>query len=83
MRSSELPEEHRQAMGHDRFHHPDPTVQRRMEILWFELHGETHERIAALTDTSRRTVQRVLDLFWNGGLDAQCDDFTGVNTPAP
>jgi transposase len=70
MRSFEFTEEHWQTIGHDRFYHPDPAVQRRMEILWLKLHGETHERIAVLTDTSRRTVQRALDLFWNGGLDA-------------
>lgn len=70
MRRFEFTEEQHQAIGHERFYHPDPLVQRRMEILWLKLHGETHERIAVLTDTSRRTVQRVLDLFWNGGLEA-------------
>ena len=70
MRRFEFTEEQRQAIGHERFYHPDPSVQRRMEILWLKLHGETHERIAVLTDTSRRTVQRVLDLFWDGGLEA-------------
>ena len=70
MRPFEFTEEQCQTIAHERFCHPDPAVQRRMEILWLKLHGETHERIAVLTDTSRRTVQRVLDLFWNGGLEA-------------
>ncbi|MFV2069808.1 MAG: helix-turn-helix domain-containing protein, partial [Pirellulales bacterium] len=70
MRRFEFTEEQRQAIARERFFHPDPAVQRRMEILWLKLHGETHERIAVLTDTSRRTVQRILDLFWNGGLEA-------------
>jgi len=70
MRRFEFTEEQRQTIAGERFCHPDPAVQRRMEILWLKLHGETHERIAVLTDTSRRTVQRVLDLFWNGGLAA-------------
>jgi transposase len=70
MRRFEFTEEQRQTIAHERFYHPDPAVQRRMEILWLKLHGETHERIAVLTETSRRTVQRVLDLFWNGGLEA-------------
>lgn len=70
MRRFEFTEEQRQTIARERFYHLDPAVQRRMEILWLKLHGETHERIAVLTDTSRRTVQRVLDLFWNGGLEA-------------
>ncbi len=41
-----------------------------MEILWLKQHGETHEWIAELAGVSRRTVQRVLDLFAEGGLDA-------------
>jgi transposase len=70
MRRFEFTEEQRQRIAHERFHHPDPAVRRRMEILWLKLHGETHERIAELTEMSRRTVQRVLDSFWNGGLEA-------------
>ena len=41
-----------------------------MEILWLKSHGETHERIAVLAEGSRRTVQRVLDIFASGGLEA-------------
>jgi transposase len=40
-----------------------------MEILWLKYHGETHERIAELAVVSRRTVQRTLDLFEQGGLE--------------
>lgn len=63
MRRFEFTEEQRQTVARERFFHPDPAVQRRMEILWLKLHGETHDRIAVLTDTSRRTVQRVLDCY--------------------
>jgi len=52
----------------DRFHHPHPLVQRRMEVLWLKAHGETHERIAELAGLSRATVQRVLDLYEAGGI---------------
>jgi transposase len=54
----------------DRFYHPDPSVQRRMEVLWLKAHGETHERIAELARLSRATVQRVLDLYEEGGTAA-------------
>lgn len=70
MRQFQFTEEDQNTINHERFYHPDPNVQRRMEILWLKSRGETHHRIAELSGTSRRTVQRVLDLFWQGGLEA-------------
>lgn len=70
MRRFEFTDEERSAVAKDRFYHPNPRVQRRMEILWLKQHGETHERIAELAGTSRRTVQRVLDVFAAGRLEA-------------
>ena len=70
MRRFEFTEEQRQTIAHERHCHPNLAVRRRMEILWLKLHGEIHEWIAVLTETSRATVQRVLDLYWEGGLDA-------------
>jgi transposase len=57
------------AIRHDRYHHPHPRVQQKMEVLWLKSHGLTHENIAALADVSRRTVQRYLDEFTAGGLE--------------
>lgn len=57
-----------QAIGHERYHHPDPRVQRHMEVLWLKHHGLGHEEIATLADCSRSTVQRVLDDYLQGGL---------------
>jgi transposase len=58
-----------QAIAHDRYHHPDPRVQRHMEILWLKHHGCTHERIALLADSSRSRVQRCLTAYLEGGLE--------------
>src|SRR5512147_2362754 len=58
----------RKALAHDRYHHPDPRVQRKMEVLWLKSHGLTHDQIAAYADVSRRTVQRYLDQYHEGGL---------------
>ena len=58
----------RNALAHDRYHHPDPRVQRKMEVLWLKSHGLTHDQIAADADVSRRTVQRYLDQYYEGGL---------------
>jgi transposase len=58
-----------QAIAHDRYHHPDPRVQRHMEILWLKHHAFPHEEIATLAGCSRRTVQRTLAEFLQGGLE--------------
>ena len=39
-----------------------------MEVLWLKSHGLTHDEIAAYADVSRRTVQRYLDEYLEGGL---------------
>jgi transposase len=59
----------RKALAHDRYHHPDPRVQRKMEVLWLKSHGLPHDQIAGLADVSRRTVQRYLDEYLAGGLE--------------
>jgi transposase len=53
---------------HDRYHHPHPRVQRKMEVLWLKSQGLTHAEIAGLADVSPRSVQRYLDEFEQGGL---------------
>ena len=54
---------------HDRYHHPHPRVQRKMEVLWLKSRGLTHVEIAELADVSSRSVQRYLDEFEQGGLE--------------
>jgi hypothetical protein len=43
---------------HDRYHHPHPRVQRKMEVLWLKSRGLTHAAIAELADVPPRSVQR-------------------------
>jgi transposase len=70
MRTFSFSDDVRRSLARDRFHHPDPRVQQRMEIVWLKSHGERHERIAELADASRSTVQRTLTRYAKGGLDA-------------
>jgi transposase len=60
--------EDREALAHDRYHYPDPRVQRKIEVLWLKSHGLGHDDIATFADVSRRTVQRYLDEYREGGL---------------
>lgn len=59
----------REAVRHERYHHPHPRVQRKMEVLWLKSQGLTHQEIARLADVSPRSVQRYLDEFAQGGLE--------------
>ena len=68
MRTITFTAEDRRDLAHDRYHHPDPRVQRKMEVLWLKSHGLNHDDIAAYADVSRRTVQRYLDEYLEGGL---------------
>lgn len=58
-----------EAIARDRYQHPDPRVQERMEILWLKSKNEPHERIAELANVSRSTVQRTLRIYAAKGLD--------------
>jgi transposase len=62
----------RRALAHYRYHHPEPRVQRKLEVIWLKSHGLTHDRIAAYADVSRRGVQRYLDEYLDGGLQRLC-----------
>ena len=55
--------------GRERYQHPDPRVQERMEILLLKSKKETNERIAELANVSRSTVQRTLRIYAAKGLD--------------
>src|SRR5262245_53879491 len=54
----------------ERYHHPAPFVQRKLEVLWLKSQGLAHHTIARLAGVSRASVQRYLREFLNGGLDA-------------
>ena len=64
-----FPEPVVEAIARDRYHHPDPRVQQRMEILWLKSKNQDHGDIAALARVSRSTVQRTLRIYAAQGLD--------------
>jgi transposase len=53
----------------ERFEHPVPLVQRRMEVLWLIGNGQTQQQAAKLADVSKATVARHIALFRQHGLD--------------
>src|SRR5436305_13516899 len=68
MREFNFSDDDRKAIDADRYHHPHPHVQRKMEVLWLKSHGLPHDQIATLAGVSLRTVQRYLDEYVAGGL---------------
>jgi transposase len=68
MREFTFSDEDLKAIDTDRYHHPHPHVQRKMEVLWLKSQGLPHQQIANLAGVSLRTVQRYLDEYEDGGL---------------
>jgi len=61
-------EDDRCTLAADGYEHPDPRVQRRMEVLWLLSQGETQVRAGQLAGVSTATVERYVALFRRGGI---------------
>ena len=56
-------------IDYERFHHPIPRVQRRMEVLWLKSQGLPHKQIAKISGACDNAVTKYLRLYRQGGLD--------------
>ena len=70
MRPLDFPPDVLEQIERDRYLHPCPQVQRRMELLRLAAHGLPRPDLVRLTGLSRATIQRRLDDYRDGGLDA-------------
>ena len=70
MRRFHFTEEDLSALQYERYHHPHPRVQQKMEVLWLKSQGLTQEEVARLAGVSRRSVVRYLTEFQEGGVAA-------------
>jgi transposase len=66
----EFTEEEQQHFHYERYHHPHPRVQRRMEALWLKSQGLAHHEISRLTGISSTTLTSYLRAYQKGGLEA-------------
>ena len=55
-------------LAHDRYHHPCPRVQQRMEVLWLVSQGETQRHAAALAGVSHATAERYIATYRREGV---------------
>ena len=65
----EFSEQDLQTIDYERFHHPIPRVQRRMEVLWLKSQGLPHKQIAKLAGVCDNALTKYLRLYHHGGLD--------------
>jgi transposase len=57
------------ALNYERYHHPVPLVQRRMEVLWLKSQALPHAQVAQLAGVSENTMRDYFELYEAGGLD--------------
>ena len=57
------------ALGYDRYRHPSPQVQKRMEVMYLKSQAEPHQDIARRCRMSRQTVVTILHLYQQAGIE--------------
>jgi transposase len=59
-----------QMLAQQRYEHPEPRVQKRLEVLWLISQEVTHHEAARLAGVSRATAERYVAIFRSGGVAA-------------
>jgi transposase len=54
---------------YQRYHHPVPLVQRRMEAVWLKGHRLPHAQIAQLVGVTENTIRDYFQLYQQGGIE--------------
>ena len=57
------------ALHHERFHHPHPRVQEKMEAVYLKSQGLLHKEICRLSRISENTLRSYLRQFQEGGVE--------------
>lgn len=58
-----------EALKYERYYHPHPRVQRKMEALLLKSQGLPHKQICQLTGISANTLRHYLRAYIEGGID--------------
>ena len=65
----EFSEAQKAALHHERFHHPHPRVQQKMEVLWLKSQGVAHQDICRLAQVNGKTLTSYLHQYEEGGIE--------------
>jgi Homeodomain-like domain len=77
----EFSEEEKQALDYERYHHPHPHVQRKMEALWLKSQKLPHKDICRFTGISKHTLCTYLEAYKEGGMNKLKEiNFYGLQT---
>jgi transposase len=57
------------ALNHERYHHPHPKVQKKMEVLYLKSQGLQHKRICSLCRITEATLTTYIKDYQMGGID--------------
>ena len=58
------------ALDYERYHHPCPQVQKRMEVVYLKSQGLAHQEIARICRISRQTLVTYVHRYQDGGIGA-------------
>jgi len=58
-----------EALKYERYHHPHPRVQRKMEALLLKSQNIAHKQICQITGISANTLRYYLQAYIEGGID--------------
>ncbi len=65
----EFSEEEQQSLYYERFHHPHPRVQKKMEALWLKSQKLPHHQISNLAGIAPNTLRSYLRDYQAGGIE--------------
>lgn len=65
----EFTEKDKEELNFERYHHPHPRVQRKMEALWLKSQGESNKKIAKLTGVSVNAITTYIKEYKIGGIE--------------
>ncbi len=56
-------------LHYERYHHPHPKVQKKMEVLYLKSQGITHKEICRLCQISKTTLTKYIRQYQSGGVE--------------
>lgn len=56
-------------LDHERYHHPSPRVQKKMEALYLKSQGMSHQEIRRICRICKTTLAAYLKQYREGGLE--------------
>ncbi len=66
----EFSDEDKTVLSYERYNHPHPFVQRKMEALWLKSQGLAHKDICRLTNVCSTTLTEYVRSYQRGGIEA-------------